>query len=173
MRRILLMLASVVVLGLPAAAAARAHGTAKPGFLVVRNAATDGGVTGAAVVTVAVDGFVLGKVSQEGSVEIYHLAATVGSGTPSATGIDLSRRSVTWHGVPGTQYSGSGFRFRAVAGVYRVVVFGSGVSLFAGGRGKVMLHGSSVYPTNDGTYSFDGGTFRSLPAGQLTRRIGG
>ena len=172
MRRILLMLASVAVLALPAAAAARAHGAAKPGFVVVRNAATDGGVTGPAVVTVAVDGFVLGKVSQEGSVAIYHLAATAGGGSPSATGVDLSRRSVTWHGVPGTEYSGSGFRFRAVGGVYRVVVWGSGVSLYAAGRGRITLHGSVAYPNHDGTYAFDGHPFRSMPSGRLRRQIG-
>jgi hypothetical protein len=173
MRRILLMLASVAVLALPAAAAARAHGGAKPGFVVVRNAATDGPVNGAAVVTLAVDGFVLGKVSQEGSVAIYHLAATAGGGSPSATGVDLSRRSVEWHGVPGAEYSGSGFRFRGVGGVYRVVIRGSGVSLYAAGRGRITLHGSVHYPNNDGTYSFNGQPFRSMPSGRLTRRIGG
>lgn len=172
MRRILLMLASVSVLAVPAAASARVHAGAKPGFLVVRNGATDGGVTGSAVVTVALDGFVLGRVSQEGTVQIFHLSATVGGGQPQAAGLDVSRQAVTWHGVPGTQFSGSDFRFRAVGGVYRVVIHGSGVYVFAGGHGTITLHGSVAYPTRDGTYSLDGQGARSLPAGELTRRIG-
>lgn len=173
MRRILLTLACLAVLALPAAAAARAGAHAKPGYLVVRNAATDGGPTGRAVVTVALDGFVLGRVSQEGTVQIFHITSNVsGGGSPQAAGPDVSRRAVTWHGVPGTEFSGSGFRFRAVGGVYRVVVYGSGVDVYAAGHGRVTLHGSLSYPASDGTYSLDGGTARSLPAGELTRRIG-
>lgn len=157
MRRILLILACLAVLGLPAAAAARSRTSAKPGFLVVRNAATDGGVTGSAVVTVALDGFVLGRVAQEGTVQIFHLASNAsGGGSPQAAGADVSRRAVTWHGVSGTEFSGSGFRFRAVGGVYRVVIHGSGVFVYAAGHGRVTLHGSVSYPTNDGTYALDG-----------------
>jgi hypothetical protein len=172
MRRILLTLASVSVLAVPAAASARAHAGVKPGFLVVRNASTDGGVTGSAVVTVALDGFVLGRVSQEGSVQIFHLAASAGGGQPQAAGVDVSHRTVTWHGVPGTEFSGSGFRFRAVGGVYRVVIRGSGVYVFAGGHGRFTLHGSTAYPTRDGTYSLDGQHALSLPSGDLTRSLG-
>lgn len=170
MRRILLSVASIAVLALPAAAAARAHGVA-PGFLVVRNAATDGGVTGNPVVTVVVNGFVLGRVSQEGRVEVYHLAGA-GPVAGQATGVDVSRSSVTWRGVPGTAYSGSGFRFRVVQGVWRVVIHGSGVSVYAGGHGRVTLHGSVAYPNGDGRYAIDGGGWKSLPSGSLTRAIG-
>jgi hypothetical protein len=173
MRRFLLTLASFAVLALPAAAAARAHTVAKPGFLVVRNAATDGGVTGGAVVTVALDGFVLGRIAQEGNVQIFHLASNAsGGGSPQAAGVDVSRRAVTWHGVSGTEFSGSGFRFRAVGGVYRVVIHGSGVFVYAAGHGRATLHGSVAYPTRDGTYALDGQAPRSLPSGELTRRIG-
>lgn len=173
MRRILLSLASVAVLALPAASVAAARGQrSASGFLVVRKAANDGGVTGAPVVTVVVYGFVLGRVSQEGRVEIYHLATHAGSGAPEVAGVDVSRRAVRWRGVPGTEYSGSGFRFRAVGGVYRVVVHGSGIYLFAGGRGRVTLLGSSAYPHSDGRYSLDGGAFRSLPSRVSTRPIG-
>jgi hypothetical protein len=173
MRRILLMLGCLAVLALPAAAAARAHTSAKSGFLVVRNGATDGGLRGPAVVTVALDGFVLGRVSQEGAVQIFHLASHANAGgTPQAAGIDVSRRAVSWHGVSGTEFSGSGFRFRAVGGVYRVVIHGSGVFVYAAGHGRVTLHGSTSYPTRDGTYSLDGQAPRSLPSGELTRGIG-
>lgn len=173
MRRILLTIGCIAVLALPAAAAARSQAHAKPGFLVVRNGVTDGGVTGSAVVTVALDGFVLGRVSQEGAVQIFHLGATAsGGGSPQAAGPDISRRAVTWRGVPGTEFSGSGFRFRAIGGVYRVVVYGAGVDVYAAGHGLVTLHGSRSYPTNDGTYSLNGQTARSLPSGEVTRRIG-
>ncbi len=50
---------------------------------------------------------------------------------------------------------------------------GSGVYLFAGGQGHVNLRGSSRYPRADGTFSLDGGTFRSLPTRPLTRKLGG
>lgn len=173
MRRILLICAGAAILALPAAAGARSGATrAGTGFLVVRNAANDGGVTGHPVVTVVVDGFVLGRVSQEGRVAIYHVASGGGAGAPQAVGVDVSRRTVSWRGVPGTEFTGSSFRFRAVGGVYRVVVRGSGVSIFAGGRGHATLQGSAAYPRRDGHYAFAGGRFRSLPVRPLTRAIG-
>jgi len=172
MRRILLICATAAVLLLPAASAHARGNRAPTGFLVVRNAATDRGVAGSPVVTVVVDGFVLGRISQEGTVEVYHLAATGGSGTAQATGVDLSRRAVVWRGVPGTELSGSGFRFRAVGGVYRIVIHGSGVYVYAGGHGHVTLHGSVAYPNSDGEYALDGHMFRSLPSTTVTRPIG-
>ncbi len=168
MRRILLICASAAVLALPGAATG-AH-SPTTGFLVVRNASTDGGVTGPPVATVVVDGFVLGRVSQEGRVDIYHLASATGE---AATGADLAHRGIHWHGFSGTEYTGSALRFRATVGVYRIVVHGSGVYLFAGGHGRVTLHGSSVYPTQDGHYALDGGGFRSLPARPVELAIGG
>lgn len=171
MRRILLICASAAVLALPAAAAGS---SARPaaGYLVVTNAAGDGGVAGPPVVTVVVDGFVLGRVAQEGRVAIYHLGTTAGTGAPQIAGVDVSRRPVRWRGVPGTEFSGSSFRFRAVGGVYRVVIRGSGVYTFAAGRGRVTLLGSAAYPDSDGSYSLGGGRFRSLPARRLSRSFG-
>ena len=46
---------------------------ARPGYLVVRRAVSDGGANGRPLATVVVRGFVLGRVSQEGAVDIYHL----------------------------------------------------------------------------------------------------
>jgi hypothetical protein len=172
MRRILLILASVTVLMLPAAASARS-GSSGVGFLVVRNAVGDGGVYGSPVVTVVVRGFVLGRVSQEARVEVFHLPSPAGEGAPQATGPDVSHRGVRWRRFAGTEYSGSGFRFRAIGGSYRVTVRGAGVYIFAGGHGTVTLLGSSVYPHSDGRYSLDGAAFRSLPARPLRRSIGG
>src|SRR5262249_2939024 len=116
MGRILLLLVGAAVLALPAAAAAGPQTLSTPGFLVVRNPSTDGGVTGKPVATVVVSGFVLGHIGQEGAVRLYHLS---GAGLAAqAAGVDVSRRAVTFgpaH-VPGTEYSGSDFRFRAVGG---------------------------------------------------------
>ncbi len=172
MRRILLIGAALAVLVLPASSAG-SSGRAANGFLVVRDATNDGGVTGSPVATVVVQGFILGRVSQEGRVDIYHLPTPHGHGAPQAAGADVTRRSVHWRRFSGAQYSGSSFRFAAINGAYRVVVRGSGVYLFVGGRGSVTLRGSVAYPAGDGEYALDGKAFRSLPSQPLTRAIGG
>jgi hypothetical protein len=175
MRRILLICASAGVLTLPAGAAAGARGHAEPGFLVVRKAADDGGIYGQPVVTVVVEGFVLGRISPrtEARVDVFQLPSAAGGGAPQAAPApDVSHRAVRWRSFTGVEYSGSGFRFRAMGGFYRVVVHGSGVYLFAGGHGSVWLRGSSVYRRADGTYSIDGRSPRSLPANRLKREIG-
>jgi hypothetical protein len=171
MRRILLSLAVVVLLALPAATSAGAGG-GKSGFLVVRKAQGDGGLFGAPVVTVVVQGFVLGRASHEARVDVYHLPSSGGGGAPQAVGADVSHSVVHWRRFTGARYSGSSFRFRAIGGAYRVVIRGSGISLFAGGHGTVILHGSSVYRGSDGAYSANGRTFRSLPATPLKLPIG-
>jgi hypothetical protein len=172
MRRILLSCALPVVLSAPAVAVARASATARPGYLVVKKARNDGGVRGNPVVTVVVRGFVLGRISQEAAVEIYHLAPASGVGAPQVRGPDVSTDPVRWHSLSGRRYSGSSFRFRAPDGLYRVVVRGSGVYVFAGGRGTVWVQGSSANRHTDGEYSVDGGTFRSLPTSVVKRKIG-
>jgi hypothetical protein len=172
MRRILLSLAGVALLALPAATSAGAAGGGKAGFLVVHKAQGDGGLYGPPVVTVVVQGFVLGRASQEARIDVYHLPSAAGGGGPQAAGPDVSKKTVRWRRFTGTEYNGSGFRFRAIGGAYRVVIRGSGVYLFAGGHGTVTLHGSSVYPGSDGAYSVDGRAFRSLPAAPLKLPIG-
>jgi hypothetical protein len=165
MRRILLSCAILGVLTLPAAtASADANATGKPGFLVVRNAANNGGVNGKPAVRVVMQqGFVLGSVGKkdEARIDVYQLG---GQSAPAAAGSEPSK-PVQWHGLPGREFNGSGFRFRAIGGFYRVEVRGFGVYLFAGGHGNVRFHG-------EGTYSIDGGSFRSLPGRILKRRIG-
>ncbi len=172
MRRILLSCALLTALVLPVAAFARASGPARPGYLVVRRAVSDGGVNGRPIVTLVVRGFVLGRVSQEAEVDIYHLPSASGQGAPQVKGADVSTASVRWHGLPGKRYTGSNFRFRATGGFYRVVVRGAGVYVFAGGRGKVWLRGSSANKKADGTYSVDGSSVRSMPTQLLKRQIG-
>ncbi len=140
---------------------------------MVQRANGDGGVHGRPVVTlVIVQGFVLGRVSQQARVDIYHLPSASGEGKPQAFGADVSQHPLRWRGRPGVEYSGIGFHFRAIDGAYRVVVRGAGVYLFAGGNGSVTLRGSSVYPRSDGKYSIDGEPAKSMPANPLTRQIG-
>jgi hypothetical protein len=176
MRRILVSCAVVGVLALPAAAIARSSAAAKPGYLVVRKAVGNGGVKGSPVVTLVVRGFVLGRVTQEGRVRIVQVPVVGGRGGPQATP-GVSTKSIRWHGsgdvvFTGKEYSGSNFRFRAMGGLYRVVIRGTGVYLFAGGKGSVKLQGSS-YVRADGTYSVNGGRPRSLPKRLVKRKIGG
>ena len=174
MQRILLLLAGVAFLALPTASAARAQNHQQhpgAGFLVVRNASTDGGVTGPSVVTVVVRGFVLGEVAQEGAVELYLVDPGTNSAPAQVGGAGVTRRRVTFGDLQGTEFIGSGFRFRAVGGVWRVVVHGSGVSLYAGGEGSVSLHGQVANPYADGDYSFNGGPFASLPSGVVKQRL--
>jgi len=139
----------------------------------VRRAFSDGGVNGRPVVTVVVRGFVLGRISQEAEVDIYHLQSPTGQGAPQVKGADVSSAPVYWKGLLGKRYTGSNFRLRATGGFYRVVVRGAGVYVFAGGRGKVWLRGSSANPKADGTYSVDNSTTRSMPTRLLKREIGG
>ena len=171
MRRILLSLAGVALLALFVTTSLGAAG-GNPGFLVVRKAQGDGGLYGSPVVTVVVQGFVLGRAEHEARVDVYHLPSAAGGGGPHAVGADVSTKIVHWRRFTGLEYAGSAFRFRAVGGAYRVVIRGSGISLFAGGHGTVTLLGSAVYRRHDGSYSVGGGRFRSLPAKPLTLQIG-
>src|ERR1700755_2749338 len=123
MKRILLGCGLLAALVLPAVAFAREHAQAKPGYLVVRKAAGDGGVNGHAIVTLVVRGFVLGSVSprDEARIDIYRLPTTTGQGAPQATP-NVSPTAVRWGHLKGQEFSGNGFRFRAIGGQYRVVV---------------------------------------------------
>ena len=176
MRRILLSCVCVGVLMLSASASARSNGHAgpRPGYLVIRKASGDGGVNGHPVVTVVVRGFVLGRVSttREARIDVYHLPSARGGGAPSVVG-SPSKRAVRWRGLRGAEYNGSGYRFRAIGGFYRVVVRGAGVYLFVGGKGNVSVRGSSFNPDADGTYSLNGAAPRSLPRHLLNRKFGG
>lgn len=171
MRRILLSCAILGVLTLPAAAAsARSQGTRQPGYLVVRGAAGQGSRP---VVTLIVHGFVLGRVKpkNQARIDVIQLPSRGGEGAPTAAPPDVSS-SIQWHHLPGHEFTGSGFRFRAPGGFYRVVVRGSGVYLFAGGHGQVELRGASFDPSTNGTYSVDGAPFRPLPTHPVKRRLG-
>jgi hypothetical protein len=173
MRWILLSWVSLAALTLTAAGAAGVRGQSAPQSLLVVQKAV--GTHGRPVVTLIVEGFVLGRISpqSEAQVEIIQLPTRNGAGAPNYAGGDVRHQPVRWRSYQGVEYSGSGFRFSAINGAYRVVVRGSGVYLFAGGHGSVKLRGSSFSPRRDGTYSIDGSTPRSLPTRLVTRMIGG
>lgn len=174
MRRFLLICAVLVVLAVPAAAA-RASGHGKAGYLVVQRAVSDGGVRGRPVVTLVMKGgFVLGRASQEAKVEVYHVSASqfavqVKGDVSSAPALWKTPHGATLHGK---KYIGSNFRFRITGGLYRVVVRGAGLYVFAGGRGTANLEGSLANPRNDGRFSVDARPWRSMPTRPLKREIG-
>jgi hypothetical protein len=172
MRRLLVTTTALLALAAPAVAAAKIGGPAD-GTLVVRNADNGDGIADGArpVVTLVISGFVLGRVSGQGRVEIYDLDPTDTS-TPEVTGAGPGHEVQTPVGdvaIDGTSWTGTTpFKFRAVDGTYRVVVYGSGVYLFAAGHGKVWLTGQTSQngsPTTDGQYSLNGGGWASLPVG--------
>src|SRR5262249_16943605 len=123
MHRFLLSCAVLVVLAIPAAAA-RASGHVKPGYVVVRSAGSAGGVSGkpVAVIVMTRGGFVLGHALLEAKVEVYHLGAA--SQVTTQVNGDVSPGPAHWNGLNGKKYIGSNFRFRITGGLYRVVVRG-------------------------------------------------
>ena len=175
MRRLLVICA---LLALAAPAGALAVGSASgDGWLVVRNGDNGDGIGTDAkpydarpVVTLVVTGFVIGHVSDQGRIAIYDLDAADQS-SPEVTGASRVRDLATTNGADGTMWKGTDFRFRAVQGTYKVVIWGSGVYVFAGGHGNVTLTGSSDTPRSDGSYSLNGGDFVSVPL-QAQKTIG-
>jgi len=171
MRRLLVTCGVLFAVAGPAAGAlvaAPADSTPAGGTLVVRDADNGDGIDPGArpVVTLVIHGFVIGQVAEQGRIQIYDLDPT-DQGAPEVTGA-LSHQDVSRvvHGVTqtGTQWSGTGFRFRAVNGTYRVVIWGSGVYLFASGdQGQVWFTGNADAPLTDGKYSLNGGDWHSLP----------
>ena len=171
MRRILVSCGLLALLALPAAAAAGASATGKPGYLVVRQALDDGGINGRPAATLVMKGFVLGRVSQEARIDVYRLRS--GQAATQVKGTDLSTRTIEGQHFIGKEYSGSNLRFRVVSGGYfRVVVRGAGIYLFAGGTGTIGLRGSSVHKNADGWYFLNNGSRRSMPTDRLKLTIG-
>lgn len=167
-RRLLVSIAALLALALPAAAAAHLVRTVGPndGTLVVQNADNGDGVgkDARAVVTLVINGFAIGRIVGEGRIAIYDLDSTDQS-SPEVTGAewhkDVSYTTADGKQVSGTSWGGSQFTFRAVQGTYKVVIYGSGVYLFAGGQGRVWFTGQDGSP--DGRYSINGDDWRSLP----------
>jgi hypothetical protein len=156
MRRLLLTcLLAGLVLPSTALAASLAPGD---GTLAVRNA---GGDPGQLVVALNINGAAIGQVDR-GRVVVLP-----GNGPePDVTG--ATRQYDRADGS--TVYVGSGIRFRAVAGNFRVRIFGVGIDINAVGQGTVRLFGSSI--TNGaGKYSLNGGLWTTLPSVATTLAI--
>jgi len=149
MRRLLFTcLLAGLVLPATAPAARLAPGD---GTLAVRNASGD---PGQLVVALNINGAAIGQVDR-GRVVVLP-----GNGPePDVSGatrqIDRADGS--------TVYVGSGIRFRAVAGNFRVRIFGSGIDINAVGQGTVRLFGSSI-SNGAGKYSLNGGAWTTLPS---------
>ncbi len=180
MRRLVLTCVVLLAVAGPATAAVLRASPAE-GTLVVQNADNGDGIASGArpVVTLVIQhGFVIGQVAEQGRIAIYDLDQTDQS-APEVTGAvsheDVTRKVQTPDGPQtqtGTQWTGANFRFRAVDGTYRVVIWGSGVYLFASGsEGRVWFTGQADAPLGDGKYSLNGGDWHSLPVAG-TREIG-
>ena len=133
------------------------------GTLVVKNGSAPRGTP---VVTLVVHGAAIGQITGFGKVVIDDPTPNDGY-APEVSGFnwhkDTGATETTWGGA-GSATGGQDFRFRAVGGVYKITVYGSGVDLVVSGHGTVILTGSADSPTLDGRYSLNGGDFRSLPA---------
>jgi hypothetical protein len=167
MRRLALLCLPIGALAVPAAALAFTAATGD-GSLVVKNGT---GPAKAAVVTLVINGTVIGHVSsgspdQVDTVVIVDANNTGNVAASSSTNSSLTRTSSIdpTYQAPKTKLVGSDFRFRAASGVYRVTIYGAGVDLFAVGQGKVTLQGSADSTVSDGHYSINGGDWHSLPA---------
>ncbi len=163
MRRLAMLCLPVIALALPATALAL-HDASGDGTLVVKNGTAPRGVP---VVTLVINGTAIGHVST-GSPDLADkvviddpnntndIGASLTNGAPSLTRTTLSDTK--------TSFVGSDFRFRAAGGVYKIWVYGSGVDIFAVGKGTVVLQGSPDSSGPDGRYSLNGTDWHSLPA---------
>jgi hypothetical protein len=154
MRRTVVICAFLSVLAVPAAApAAPGDGT-----LVVRNGNAPKGTP---VVTLVIKGAAIGQVTGYSRIQISD-PHPYDDFAPEVTGADWQKDK----GEDGVQWGGGSFRFRVVGGgyYYKITIWGSGIDLVASGRGTAILTGSAEAPLRDGTYSLNGGEFKSLPA---------
>jgi hypothetical protein len=160
MRRLALISVSLLALAVPAAAWALTQGPAD-GTLVVKNGTAPHGVP---VVTLIVAGAVIGRVDNLGTIVIDDSTPT-DPFSPEVSGFD-QHKDVS---DTATKWTGTGMKFRAVGGTYKITIYGSGVNLSAVGRGYVSLSGMPDSTTGDGSYSLNGDPFRSLPAAPLVK----
>jgi hypothetical protein len=171
MRRLALILGLVSAIAVPAAALA-GIGAPDDGSLVVKNGQAPYNPTSTPnvpVVQLTITGSVIGSVNGGGKVVIDAGANADATAEPQVTGAGLpsvSPRSATAQVWTST----AGFKFRAVGGIYTVLVYGSQVNLVAVGTGTVRLAGMPDTPKGDGRYSLNGDAFASLPGIQTDKR---
>lgn len=162
MRRTVVIFVFLVALLVPAAALA-IHLAPSDGTLVIKNGSAPRGTP---VVTLVIRGAAIGQISGAGKVVIEDPTPNDGF-APEVSGFNWHRdtgdNETTWGGA-GSATGGQDFRFRAVGGVYKIMVYGSGVDLVVSGRGTAVLAGSPDTPSHDGVFSLNGSEFKSLPA---------
>lgn len=165
MRRFALICLPLIALAAPTTALALQK---DDGTLVVKNASAPPRV--AVVTLVVVDGTALGQVStgspdQLDRVVIRDVNNTgdIGASVTSGSALPVSRKTVS-DNPPVTSFTGSDFRFRAANGTYKIWIYGTGVNVFAVGRGTVVLQGNTDSSVPDGRYSIDGRDWQSLPS---------
>jgi len=152
-RRTVVICASLVALLAPAAALAVQEGSGD-GTLVVKDGSAPKGV---AVVTLAIQGAVIGHIAGRGRLVIEDLTGTF---VPEVTNYDWHKTS----GLGEDTWVGTDFRFRAVGGTYKITIYGQDIDVVASGQGSVVLTGLPDAPAADGRFSLNGSLFRSLPA---------
>ena len=168
MRRLVVSFAFLAALAAPAAALAHPTATGD-GSLVVRSGEAPVGVP---VVALTITGSVIGhidygKIVIDAGANPDAVPQVIGAGRPGD-----STRSDTAQVWPA---SGKALdvNFRAVAGTFTIVVWGSGVSLVAAGSGSVRLAGLPDTPHGDGQYSLNDDIFTSLPGTQTSKLLVG
>jgi hypothetical protein len=157
MRRLVFVFALCGVLAAPAAVLA-ARATLGDGTLVIQNGQAPNGV---AVVKLTITGSVIGQVEGVGKIVIDAGANgpsydVTGAGNPQPFAKDPGGTAQQWGFI-------DNFKFRAVGGKFRILVYGSNINLVAIGTGTVSLTGMPDTPRGDGRYSLNDGGWRSLP----------
>lgn len=160
MRRLSLFLLALAAVAVPAGASA-AHRTVGDGTLVVRNGEAPKNVP---VVVLHVTGSVIGQVLYGGKIVID----AGPKGTAEVTGADGPEKVSPLDSAQKWS-SPDGFKFRAVGGTFTILVYGSGVYVFAVGSGSVQVAGMPDTPKGDGRYSLEGAEFKSLPGTQTAK----
>ena len=166
MRRLAILSACLTALAVPAGALAL-HASAGDGTLVVKNGSAPDGTP---VVKLTVkSGSVIGQVANGGKIIID--AGLNSSGSVEVTGAGNAHDVQVPKGTSAQWWaSNDTFKFRAVNGHFTIVIYGSGVNVFAVGSGNAVLQGMPDTPKGDGRYSLEGGDFVSLP-GAPTKQL--
>ena len=154
MRKLLLALAAVFALVLPALAVADVL-DASDGTLVVRD--------GNGKIRINAVGGLIGRLDHGRVTLVDQLD---GDGTPPiVNGCDTIDRVIDLDsGGTMAICQGNKLRFRLVGGKFRVIVNGTGIDLSAVGHGTVTLNGrGDGLNIFDGRYSLNGEAFKSLP----------
>ena len=162
MRRLALICLPLVALAAPAAALALQK---DDGTLVVKNGSAPRTV---AVVTLVVDGTALGHVSTGSPDQVDKVVIQDFNNGSGDIGASITNNAPTLTRTTSTDnktsFVGSDFRWRAADGTYKIWIYGSGVNVFAVGRGTVVLQGKTDSGSADGRYSLDGLDWHSLPS---------